>query len=238
MEVQQGALMSVQDLVHELATECGPASAEAYLGRCEVVSDIWDAITQIIEVQAHRISSSGFEITLVPSVGDKPPAVAASIAWGVGNGDQSPTPTKTTSGTTAVMTTSDLTEARRQLDRWGANLIKSSADVLNKWVEVLDSTYDSGIVDVSNSGQLFQLKAKYQNLKEEIDKRAPTFRDTYNKGYDFVNGHADFKEAQQLKEILDKLNDYWIRVTNVIIERHNILQDASHKYGEFRGKVI
>lgn len=41
--------------------------------------------------------------------------------------------------------------------------------------------------------------------------------------------------SEHLKLDLNELSNLWMEVTNEIFEKHNILQDASHKYGEFRG---
>ena len=58
----------------------------------------------------------------------------------------------------------------------------SEFEEIEKWLVFLESSYDSTAVDISNSGELFQLKGKFHNLKEEIDKKSPQYRSLYNEG--------------------------------------------------------
>ncbi|CAH1402925.1 unnamed protein product [Nezara viridula] len=80
MDIKYNKLMSLHDSIQELSV-IDPEGAKDYLSRWETISDSWDALTMIMDVQAHRISSSGFEISLTPGVSDKPPLVESTHAW-------------------------------------------------------------------------------------------------------------------------------------------------------------
>lgn len=49
---------------------------------------------------------------------------------------------------------------------------------------------------------------------------------------------SDGPSVQELARRFTQLNAKWTEVTDVIFEKFRVLQDASHQYGEFKGKII
>nr|XP_014279625.1 utrophin-like [Halyomorpha halys] len=336
MDIKYNKLMSLHDNIQELSA-IDPDGAKDYLSRWETVSDSWDALTMIMDVQAHRISSSGFEISLTPGVSDKPPLVESTHAWQTPveqtheiqelgaqlrrvehdltaisnslntdtlnldecnemlrslrekeketrrlcetsteiankrpceethslreksfqfsslisdmienekNRMQVDTVEPKTNGIAMEVSASESIEQEMNTvpelspnEKEALNSILTSVEEMKEWVLSIQGKCNVGEIFINNSVELFKLKAKYQGLKDEVDRKSCEYRLLYNKGNDLINELETHPCAEHLKSDLKELSDLWMEVTNEIFEKHNILQDASHKYGEFRALV-
>ncbi|KAK3925764.1 Dystrophin, partial [Frankliniella fusca] len=88
----------------------------------------------------------------------------------------------------------------------------------------------------SSSAELFQLKGKYQSLKQKVDDRTEAFRQLNEIGNDLMLS-GEGPSVQELARRITQLNAKWSEVIDVIFEKHRVLQDASHQYGEFKALV-
>ncbi|CAB0006597.1 unnamed protein product, partial [Nesidiocoris tenuis] len=233
MDNYQNTLCLTQDQIQELANQYSPVSANEYQLRWEAISDSWDALTLIMDIQAHRISSSGFEISLTPTVSDTPPAVSSTQAWQPPS-DGIPELQEHWARLENVQhSIADLTNVTESLSIEHCRILASIERML-EWIIDLEFKTSSGEMIIKDSAELFKLKAKYQALTEDVDKKNAEFRKLYNDCNDFLNQVDYHKDSKELEEKVSKLSNLWMKVTNDVAEKHNILQDASHKYGEFR----
>ncbi|XP_021932648.1 dystrophin-like [Zootermopsis nevadensis] len=89
---------------------------------------------------------------------------------------------------------------------------------------------------VTSSAELFQLKGKYQTLKDKVDKRTEEFRNLNEKGNDLLLS-SEGNSVQNVARKFTHLNAKWSDVTDGIYNKFKILKEASHEYGEFRALV-
>ncbi|KAG7201714.1 hypothetical protein KM043_004438 [Ampulex compressa] len=89
---------------------------------------------------------------------------------------------------------------------------------------------------VTSSVELFQVRGRYQALKDKVDKRVEEFRNLNEMGNDKLLS-SEGSSVQELGRRFTFLNARWTDVTDRIYERYRLLQNASHEYGEFRALV-
>lgn len=89
---------------------------------------------------------------------------------------------------------------------------------------------------VTSSVELFQVRGRYQVLKDKVDKRVEEFRNLNEMGNDKLLS-SEGSSVQELGRRFTFLNARWTDVTDRIYERYRHLQNASHEYGEFRALV-
>ncbi|XP_049782226.1 dystrophin, isoforms A/C/F/G/H-like, partial [Schistocerca cancellata] len=89
---------------------------------------------------------------------------------------------------------------------------------------------------VNSSTELYQMKGRYQLLKDKVDSRTEDFRNLNEMGNDMMLS-SEGSSVQELARRFTQLNAKWSEVTDHIYDRHRILKDASHEYGEFRALV-
>lgn len=90
---------------------------------------------------------------------------------------------------------------------------------------------------ITSSVELFQVRGRYQALKDKIDKRVEDFRNLNEMGNDKLLS-SEGSSVQELGRRFTFLNARWTDVTDRIYERYRHLQNASHEYGEFRALVV
>ncbi|XP_025153926.1 dystrophin isoform X8 [Harpegnathos saltator] len=131
-------------------------------------------------------------------------------------------------------------EAKDLSDKYESAL-KKNDDIINgiedftKWLSSLekDIPVESRI---TSSVELFQVRGRYQALKDKVDKRVEEFRNLNEMGNDKLLS-SEGSSVQELGRRFTYLNARWTDVTDRIYERYRHLQNASHEYGEFRALV-
>ncbi|XP_078043653.1 dystrophin, isoforms A/C/F/G/H isoform X2 [Augochlora pura] len=113
--------------------------------------------------------------------------------------------------------------------------IISGIEDFTKWLSALEKEIPAE-TKITSSIELFQVRGRYQSLKEKIDKRVEEFRNLNEMGNDKLLS-SEGSSVQELGRRFTFLNARWTDVTDRIYERYRHLQNASHEYGEFRALV-
>ncbi|XP_053994200.1 dystrophin isoform X9 [Hylaeus volcanicus] len=119
--------------------------------------------------------------------------------------------------------------------------LKKNDEIINgvedftKWLSALEKEIPVE-TKITSSVELFQVRGRYQLLKEKIDKRVEEFRNLNEMGNDKLLS-SEGSSVQELGRRFTFLNARWTDVTDRIYERYRHLQNASHEYGEFRALV-
>ncbi|XP_076382433.1 dystrophin isoform X7 [Megalopta genalis] len=113
--------------------------------------------------------------------------------------------------------------------------IISGIEDFTKWLSALEKEIPVE-TKITSSIELFQVRGRYQSLKEKIDKRVEEFRNLNEMGNDKLLS-SEGSSVQELGRRFTFLNARWTDVTDRIYERYRHLQNASHEYGEFRALV-
>ncbi|KAG9438029.1 dystrophin isoform X8 [Apis mellifera carnica] len=119
--------------------------------------------------------------------------------------------------------------------------LKKNDEIINgiedftKWLSTLEKEIPIE-TKITSSVELFQIRGRYQSLKEKIDKRVEEFRNLNEMGNDKLLS-SEGSSVQELGRRFTFLNARWTDVTDRIYERYRHLQNASHEYGEFRALV-
>ncbi|XP_011703308.1 PREDICTED: dystrophin-like isoform X8 [Wasmannia auropunctata] len=131
-------------------------------------------------------------------------------------------------------------EAKRLNDKYESTL-KKNDNIINgiedftKWLSSLEKEIPIES-RITSSVELFQVRGRYQALKDNIDKRVEEFRNLNEMGNDKLLS-SEGSSVQELGRRFTFLNARWTDVTDRIYERYRHLQNASHEYGEFRALV-
>ncbi|XP_070164123.1 dystrophin, isoforms A/C/F/G/H isoform X3 [Polyergus mexicanus] len=121
------------------------------------------------------------------------------------------------------------------------SVLKKNDDIINgiedftRWLSNLEKEIPVE-TRITSSVELFQVRGRYQALKDKVDKRVEEFRNLNEMGNDkLLSSEGSF--VQELGRRFTFLNARWTDVTDRIYERYRHLQNASHEYGEFRALV-
>ncbi|KYN01545.1 Dystrophin, partial [Cyphomyrmex costatus] len=131
-------------------------------------------------------------------------------------------------------------EAKSLNDKYESAL-KKNDNIINgiedftKWLSSLEKEIPIES-RITSSVELFQVRGRYQALKDNIDKRVEEFRNLNEMGNDKLLS-SEGSSVQELGRRFTFLNARWTDVTDRIYERYRHLQNASHEYGEFRALV-
>ncbi|XP_018303903.1 dystrophin isoform X9 [Mycetomoellerius zeteki] len=131
-------------------------------------------------------------------------------------------------------------EAKSLNDKYESAL-KKNDNIINgiedftKWLSSLEKEIPVES-RITSSVELFQVRGRYQALKDNIDKRVEEFRNLNEMGNDKLLS-SEGSSVQELGRRFTFLNARWTDVTDRIYERYRHLQNASHEYGEFRALV-
>ncbi|XP_071563419.1 dystrophin, isoforms A/C/F/G/H isoform X2 [Temnothorax nylanderi] len=131
-------------------------------------------------------------------------------------------------------------EAKSLNDKYESTL-KKNDNIINgiedftKWLSSLEKEIPIES-RITSSVELFQVRGRYQALKDNIDKRVEEFRNLNEMGNDKLLS-SEGSSVQELGRRFTFLNARWTDVTDRIYERYRHLQNASHEYGEFRALV-
>ncbi|XP_028047187.1 dystrophin, isoforms A/C/F/G/H isoform X10 [Monomorium pharaonis] len=121
------------------------------------------------------------------------------------------------------------------------NTLRKNDNIINgiedftKWLSSLEKEIPIES-RITSSVELFQVRGRYQALKDNIDKRVEEFRNLNEMGNDKLLS-SEGSSVQELGRRFTFLNARWTDVTDRIYERYRHLQNASHEYGEFRALV-
>ncbi|XP_020277682.1 dystrophin-like isoform X9 [Pseudomyrmex gracilis] len=131
-------------------------------------------------------------------------------------------------------------ETKNLLNKYDGAL-KKNDDIINgiedftRWLSSLEKEIPVES-RITSSVELFQVRGRYQALKDKVDKRVEDFRNLNEMGNDKLLS-SEGSSVQELGRRFTFLNARWTDVTDRIYERYRHLQNASHEYGEFRALV-
>ncbi|KAM0732625.1 Dystrophin [Formica fusca] len=135
----------------------------------------------------------------------------------------------------------DIVDKAKILSDKYESVLKKNDDIINgiedftKWLSNLEKEIPVES-RITSSVELFQVRGRYQALKDKVDKRVEEFRNLNEMGNDkLLSSEGSF--VQELGRRFTFLNARWTDVTDRIYERYRHLQNASHEYGEFRALV-
>ncbi|EGI69707.1 Dystrophin [Acromyrmex echinatior] len=135
---------------------------------------------------------------------------------------------------TIVNETKSLNDKYESALKKNDNIINGIED-FTKWLSSLEKEIPVES-RITSSVELFQVRGRYQALKDNIDKRVEEFRNLNEMGNDKLLS-SEGSSVQELGRRFTFLNARWTDVTDRIYERYRHLQNASHEYGEFRALV-
>ncbi|XP_047511118.1 dystrophin-like isoform X6 [Pieris napi] len=104
-------------------------------------------------------------------------------------------------------------------------------DDMERWIQQLEEEIPAeDECAIRDSGELYQMKARFQALKDKCDDRTDEFRDLNEAGNDLLLAGGGSALARRLTH----LNALWTRGTHAIYERYKVLAEAWHESGELR----
>ncbi|PSN29971.1 hypothetical protein C0J52_24408 [Blattella germanica] len=114
--------------------------------------------------------------------------------------------------------------------------VNEGVEEFTSWLCKLETEVPTS-TSITSSAELFQMKGKYQILKDKVDRRTEEFRNLNEMGNDLLLS-SEGNSIQEVARKFTHLNAKWSDVTDGIYDKYKILKEASHEYGEFRGKFI
>lgn len=98
--------------------------------------------------------------------------------------------------------------------------------------------------DITNSNELFQIKTKFQSLKETCELQTVSFRELNEIGnemliqIDDLNQMKSGKKYSYLAKEFTKLNARWNDITSIVYNRTALLEHISSQLGEFKTLIV
>ncbi|KAL0868146.1 hypothetical protein ABMA27_007698, partial [Loxostege sticticalis] len=86
---------------------------------------------------------------------------------------------------------------------------------------------------ITDSAELYQMKARFQTLKDKCDDKTPEFRNLNEASNDILL-QAEASPPAALAKRVTHLNARWTQVTHGVYERYKVLAEAWHETGELR----
>lgn len=123
--------------------------------------------------------------------------------------------------------------------------ICTKIDVMEGWLDELEkNTPSTENNKLENVNDLFQVKSKFQTLKESCEQMTIKFRElnesgneTLIKGDELLHNKRDSNFSQLTKK-LTKLNARWNEVTSQVYARTAALEHLSAQYGELKTLIV
>ncbi|XP_055852377.1 dystrophin, isoforms A/C/F/G/H isoform X8 [Episyrphus balteatus] len=115
------------------------------------------------------------------------------------------------------------------------------------WLNDLEmNTPKNKISEIANSNELFQIKSKYQILKETCERETINFRDLNENGGDILLQIDELFPAQKgsdskyanLAMKFTRLNARWTEVTSLVYKSTALLEHISSQLGEFKKLIV
>ncbi|XP_039760235.1 dystrophin-like isoform X3 [Pararge aegeria] len=105
-------------------------------------------------------------------------------------------------------------------------------DEMEKWLANLeDEMPKEDECNITDSAELYQMKTRFQTLKDKCDDKTPEFRNLNEDGNEVL---LAAESAPALARRLTQLNAGWTRATHSVYERYKVLAEAWHESGELR----
>ncbi|XP_037944329.1 dystrophin, isoforms A/C/F/G/H-like [Teleopsis dalmanni] len=124
-------------------------------------------------------------------------------------------------------------------------------DRLNKtedWLSELEiNTPKTKISEIMNSNELFQIKSKFQTLKETCERETDNFRELNDHGGDILLQIDELKSTGEekvdseyalLTKKVTRLNARWTQVTELVYAKTALLEHISTQLGEFKKFMV
>ncbi|CAH0731277.1 unnamed protein product, partial [Brenthis ino] len=122
---------------------------------------------------------------------------------------------------------------RRALERT-ENLIRR-IDEMEEWLVKIDEEMPKeDECNITDSAELYQMKTRFQALKDKCDEKTPEFRNLNEDGNEAL---LAAERAPALAKRLTQLNASWTRSTHAVYERYKVLAEAWHESGELRAAL-
>ncbi|XP_045779369.1 dystrophin, isoforms A/C/F/G/H-like isoform X8 [Maniola jurtina] len=105
-------------------------------------------------------------------------------------------------------------------------------DEMEKWLADLEQEMPKeDECNITDSAELYQMKTRFQTLKDKCDDKTPEFRNLNEDGNEAL---LAAESAPALARRLTQLNAGWTRATHSVYERYKVLAEAWHESGELR----
>lgn len=113
------------------------------------------------------------------------------------------------------------------------------------WLNELEKKTPVHTQEISNPNELFQIKTKFQNLKETCEHRTVGFRELNDFGSELLlkaddqvpTPRTDSKISYLAKKFT-KMNARWNEVTSLVYTKTALLEHLSSQYGEFKTLLV
>ncbi|XP_037038480.1 dystrophin, isoforms A/C/F/G/H isoform X6 [Bradysia coprophila] len=98
--------------------------------------------------------------------------------------------------------------------------------------------------DITNSNELFQIKTKFQSLKETCELQTISFRELNEMGNEMLIQIDDLNQMKSgtkysyLAKEFTKLNARWNEITSIVYNRTGLLEHISSQLGEFKTLTV
>ncbi|KAG6458770.1 hypothetical protein O3G_MSEX011047, partial [Manduca sexta] len=120
---------------------------------------------------------------------------------------------------------------RRALEK--TETVFRKIDEVEKWLQQLEEQIPKEEeCNITDSAELYQMKTRFQTLKEKCDDKTQEFRNLNDAGGEVLEAAAG--RAALLARRLTQLSARWSDGTHAVYERHKILAEAWHESGELR----
>lgn len=120
-------------------------------------------------------------------------------------------------------------------------------DDVEKWLIELEAlTPTTANQEIKNSNQLFQIRNKFQSLKETCEQKTIEFRELNDVGSEMLlrideqltRPNCNRKYGQKLAKHFTKLNAKWNEVTTLVYNRTALLEHFSSQLGELKTLIV
>ncbi|RVE43477.1 hypothetical protein evm_011875 [Chilo suppressalis] len=109
-------------------------------------------------------------------------------------------------------------------------------DEMEEWLGKIESQLPTEEeCGISDSGELYKMKTRFQGMKDQCDNRTDDFRDLNETGHEILVSAE--RRPGALARRLTHLNARWTIVTHGVYERYKILAEAWHETSELRAWV-
>ncbi|CAB3224722.1 unnamed protein product [Arctia plantaginis] len=127
-------------------------------------------------------------------------------------------------------------QLRRALERTEA-VFRGMAEI-ESWLQQISSQLPQDHeCNITDSAELYQMKARFQTLKDKCDDKTQEFRNLNEAGNDILLA-AEQRRPAALAKRVTQLNARWNDVTHGVYERYKVLAEAWHESGELRAWLM